>query len=61
MIVVILILLAYFLPAVTSSLRRHPDSISITIINVLLGWTLIGWVWAMAWAAKGIRRDVEYR
>jgi hypothetical protein len=61
MIVVIVLLLAYWLPAVTASLRKHPDSISITLINLFFGWTLIGWVWALAWANRGIRKDVQYR
>jgi hypothetical protein len=61
MIVVILLLLAYWLPSVVASLRKHPDSIAITVVNLFTGWTLIGWVIALAWAHRGLRKDVQYR
>jgi hypothetical protein len=40
----------YFLPIITAVLRSHPDSGAIFVVNLFLGWTIIGWVIALAWA-----------
>jgi hypothetical protein len=41
--------------------RNHPKRGQITILNVLLGWTVIGWVVAMVWALSGSgAAQVEY-
>ncbi|MFY3630377.1 superinfection immunity protein [Achromobacter xylosoxidans] len=39
----------YFLPSIEASLRKQPNMVSIALVNVFLGWTLVGWVVAMAW------------
>jgi hypothetical protein len=41
---------AYFAPLWIALLRRHPDSRAIAGLNLLLGWTVIGWLLAMVWA-----------
>jgi hypothetical protein len=38
----------YLLPVLIGSIRRVPGLGSVAVINVLLGWTLIGWVAALA-------------
>ena len=49
-----LILLAlYFLPALVAKSGRHPNSTAIFALNLLLGWTFIGWVVALVWALTG--------
>jgi len=42
----------YFLPAIIAFARSKRDSASILILNLLLGWTAIGWVIALIWAVK---------
>ena len=42
----------YFLPSIVAFARSKPDLLSIFLLNVFLGWTLIGWVVALIWAAK---------
>lgn len=42
--------LLYFLPAMEAGLRDHQSRTSIILVNLLLGWTLVGWVVAIAWA-----------
>ena len=42
----------YLLPTFEALLRQHPNLASIALINVLLGWSLIGWVVAEVWALK---------
>ncbi len=48
----------YLLPAFTADRRRHRDLRAIAIVNVLVGWTIIGWVVALVWAlspARGLK------
>jgi hypothetical protein len=40
----------YFVPAVVAVLRKHNNSGAICILNLLLGWTFIGWVVAIVWS-----------
>ena len=40
----------YFLPFTTSYFRRRPYTTATGTLNLLLGWTVIGWVIAMEWA-----------
>lgn len=47
---VVLLLAAYFLPSVIAIARNHHNGAAITVVNLLLGWTLIGWVAALAWS-----------
>ena len=42
----------YFLPSIIAAARSKRDLVSIFILNLLLGWTAIGWVVALVWAAK---------
>lgn len=42
----------YLLPTFEAWLRKHQNTSSIALVNILLGWTLIGWVVAEAWALK---------
>jgi hypothetical protein len=42
----------YLLPALVGWLRHVPDIGSVAVINVLLGWTLLGWVLALAMALR---------
>jgi hypothetical protein len=42
--------LLYFLPTLIAERRKHPSAKAITFVNLVLGWTVLGWVAAMAWA-----------
>jgi hypothetical protein len=44
--------LLYFLPAIIAFARDKRDAISILVLNILLGWRMIGWVIALVWALK---------
>ena len=52
---ILLALISYFLPTVVAGIRGHADKGPIFIINLFLGWSLIGWVAALAWASKDIK------
>jgi uncharacterized membrane protein YqaE (UPF0057 family) len=40
----------YLFPAVIAWARRHRNRAAIILLDILLGWTLLGWVAAMVWA-----------
>ncbi len=45
----------YFLPAIVASNRKHPNATAILVLNLLAGWTFVGWVVAMVWAFTSTR------
>lgn len=46
--VMIIAVLLYFLPTVLG--RNHRQFNAIFVLNLLAGWTVVGWVGAMVWA-----------
>jgi Superinfection immunity protein len=52
MIVVAVVLGVYFLPSIIANHRKVPNQGSVFVINLFLGWSLIGWVVALAMAAR---------
>jgi hypothetical protein len=43
---------AYFFPTIVAAARKVPNQGSVFVINLFLGWTLIGWIVALAMAAR---------
>jgi hypothetical protein len=51
----ILVLLAlYFVPTIVAVARKVPNLGSVLVIDLFLGWTVIGWVVALAMAARTV-------
>ena len=50
MVLAISIIIAYFLPTIIAVLRKHKNWLAIFIVNILVGWTFIGWVVALVWS-----------
>ncbi len=48
-------LLFYFLPAFVAFMRGHQNTVAIFLVNLLLGWTFIGWVVALVWAFTAVQ------
>lgn len=42
--------LGYFLPTVIALSRKHHNSGAIIALNLLLGWTVLGWIAALVWS-----------
>jgi hypothetical protein len=40
----------YVVPGVIAQAREHPRAMAISMLNLLAGWTVIGWIGALAWA-----------
>ena len=46
-------LILYFVPVIVALARRHvPHLGSVIVVNVFLGWTVVGWVVALAMACR---------
>ena len=41
----------YFLPFALAKYRKHRQSDAILLVNLLLGWTGLGWIVALIWSA----------
>ncbi len=42
----------YFLPTIIAVIKSKRDTVAILLLNVFLGWSVIGWIIALVWAAK---------
>lgn len=52
----ILLIVLYFVPTLIAFSSNHPSSGSVFVINFFLGWTLLGWVLALALALMGVKK-----
>lgn len=41
----------YFIPSIAAAALRRPGLWSIVLCNLLLGWTVVGWLAALVWAS----------
>lgn len=48
MVLVFIVVLVYFLPSIVAAGKKNNGGV--LVINLFLGWTLVGWVVALAWA-----------
>jgi hypothetical protein len=47
-------ILLYLLPTFIADERKHQHRVPISLLNLLLGWTFLGWVGAIVWATMPI-------
>lgn len=45
-----LVIFAYLLPSFVALQRKHANTTAICVLNILVGWSFIGWVAALVWA-----------
>ena len=55
LIVIILCLVFWFLPVIIAANRNHRNTTAIFILDLFLGWTIIGWIIALIWSVKNDR------
>jgi uncharacterized membrane protein len=53
---VLWVICIYFAPLAIALHEGNPNAAAIGVVNVFLGWTLVGWVGALAWALTYRRR-----
>jgi hypothetical protein len=49
----LLLVVLYFVPLSLAVWRGHPRAMAIMGINIAFGWTVVGWVAALAWSLTG--------
>jgi hypothetical protein len=63
------LLAGYLLPSIIAVARQAPSAGSTVVINVILGWTIVGWAVALALACRSrppstvvhVHRDMGHR
>lgn len=52
--IVLFLLLLYFIPACVAIFGGSRHAVAISLLNLLLGWTILGWIGALIWAVAEI-------
>jgi hypothetical protein len=55
-IVLLVGIVLYFIPTIIAVARGHHNAGAIAVLNILLGWTVLGWIAALVWAATAVER-----
>ena len=48
----------YFLPTFIAFGRKKASAASVLVVNLFLGWTVIGWIACLAWAFSTSHADL---
>ncbi|WP_443747222.1 superinfection immunity protein [Asticcacaulis solisilvae] len=48
-----ILLAMYFVPSIVALARRHRSTGLVIVLNLLLGWSGIGWIGTLIWAIVG--------
>jgi hypothetical protein len=51
------IVVIYMLPTIVAFGREHPRRQDVAVVNIPLGWTLIGWILVFLWASLAETED----
>ncbi len=56
LVLVLIVVCMYLLPSIVAFRRQSATTGAAVVVNVFLGWTLLGWVIALALAVSGTSR-----
>lgn len=56
---IFLITTVYFAPMGIALMRKHNNIVSLTLVNFLLGWTIIFWVVTLLWSINQNVRETR--
>lgn len=56
-----LFLLLYLAPTVIAYGRSVRNTAGLAVLNLLLGWTILGWIAALIWALSGDTNPAQNR
>jgi T4 superinfection immunity protein/SH3 domain-containing protein len=59
LLIVLILIALYFLPTIVAAAGSKRKTGAIFVLNLLLGWTLLGWVGALVWAVADERSDAS--
>ena len=57
LIMLFVLLVPYFAPTIIGAVRKTRNTFAIFALNLLLGWTVIGWIVALVWALTSDASD----
>jgi len=46
----IVLIVMYFVPTIIAIIRQHRNGVPVALLNLFLGWTVIGWIIALIWS-----------
>jgi hypothetical protein len=49
-ITVALSVIIYFIPTIIALKNNHYNKVGVILLNIFLGWTLLGWIGALIWS-----------
>lgn len=55
--VIIVYAIVYFFPAIVAYSKSHRQRDLIAVLNFLFGWTVVGWLICLGWAAGNAKDD----
>ena len=47
---IVVIVVGDFIPVIVAGVRGHRQVVAIAALNLLLGWTVLGWIIALVWS-----------
>lgn len=50
LLILLIAIAIYMAPTINAHNRRHRNTAAIAALNILLGWTFLGWVAALVWS-----------
>ena len=53
----IVVVLAYLAPSIIAQRYDHQKQRAILLLNIALGWTIVGWVIALVWALRASHKQ----
>jgi hypothetical protein len=57
----VVVIAAYFIPTIVVLFRRSvPSAGSVIVVNVFLGWSVVGWIVALAMAVRSSPQPAPY-
>jgi hypothetical protein len=56
----LIVIACYFFPSIIGAFRKHHNLLAIFLLNLFLGWSGLGWIGALVWAATTLPRPMAY-
>lgn len=50
LLIILCVSLGFLLPGVIASWRDHKNELGVWLVNILLGWTGLGWIIGLIWS-----------
>ena len=51
----------YFVPTIVAAIRGTRNLVAILVLNLLAGWTFLGWVAALVWALVADKKTEQQK